>query len=62
MSTLADIFQMNQELLWFTTIAVDLTFAPEIWGGVLATVLGTMLAGMAVYKREMAQLFKDLET
>ena len=27
MSTLADIFQMNQELLWFTTIAVDLTFA-----------------------------------
>jgi len=27
MSTLADIFQINQELLWFTTIAVDLTFA-----------------------------------
>ncbi|GIT21413.1 MAG: queuosine precursor transporter [Pseudohongiellaceae bacterium] len=27
MSTLADIFQMNQELLWFATIAVDLTFA-----------------------------------
>ena len=27
MSTLADIFQMNKELLWFTTIAVDLTFA-----------------------------------
>ena len=27
MLTLADIFQMNQELLWFTTIAVDLTFA-----------------------------------
>ncbi len=30
--------------------------------GVLATVLGTMLAGLAVYKREMAQLFKELET
>ena len=30
--------------------------------GVLATVLGTILAGRAIYKREMAQLFKELET
>ena len=30
--------------------------------GVLATVLGTMMAGRAVYKREMAQLFKEMET
>ncbi|GIS73037.1 MAG: hypothetical protein CM1200mP10_26140 [Candidatus Neomarinimicrobiota bacterium] len=30
--------------------------------GVLATVLGTVLAGRAIYKREMAQLFKELET
>jgi putative ABC transport system permease protein len=30
--------------------------------GTLATVLGTMLAGRAIYKREMAQLFKELET
>ncbi len=30
--------------------------------GVLATVLGTMLAGRGIYKREMAQLFKELET
>jgi len=29
--------------------------------GVVATVLGTMLAGIAIYKREMAQLFKELE-
>lgn len=29
--------------------------------GVLATVLGTMLAGWAIYKREMAELFKELE-
>ena len=29
--------------------------------GVLATVLGTMLAGLAIYKREMSQLFKELE-
>ena len=30
--------------------------------GVLATALGTMLAGLAIYRREMAQLFKELET
>ena len=29
--------------------------------GILATVFGTMLAGRAIYKREMAQLFKELE-
>ena len=29
--------------------------------GILATVLGTMLAGRAIYKREMAQLFKEFE-
>ena len=30
--------------------------------GVLATVLGAMLAGFAIYKREMSQLFKELES
>ena len=29
--------------------------------GVCATVLGTMLASRVIYKREMAQLFKELE-
>ena len=29
--------------------------------GVIATVLGAMLSGIAIYKREMAQLFKELE-
>ena len=29
--------------------------------GILATVFGTMLAGRAIYNREMAQLFKELE-
>ena len=29
--------------------------------GVIATLLGNMLAGVAIYKREMAQLFKELE-
>ena len=33
-----------------------------IMPGILATVFGTMLAGRAIYKREMAQLFKELET
>ena len=28
--------------------AVDLTFAPEIWGGVLATVLGTLIIVIAI--------------
>tara|TARA_B100000959_G_scaffold222640_1_gene235730 strand:+ start:1196 stop:2479 length:1284 start_codon:yes stop_codon:yes gene_type:complete len=30
--------------------------------GILATMFGTMLAGHAIYKREMAQLFKELES
>ena len=30
--------------------------------GILATLLGTMLAGRGIYKREMVQLFKELET
>jgi len=30
--------------------------------GVLSTVVGTMLAGIGIYKRETAQLFKELET
>ena len=29
--------------------------------GIFATVFGTMLAGRAIYKREMSQLFKELE-
>ena len=29
--------------------------------GVIATVLGTMLSGVSIYRREMAQLFKELE-
>ena len=30
--------------------------------GVLATLFGTILAGRAIYKRETAQLFKELES
>jgi putative ABC transport system permease protein len=47
--------------IFYAQVTTDL-FYIGFFPGVLATVLGTMLAGMAVYKREMAQLFKDLET
>ena len=47
--------------IFYTQVTPDLFYIGFI-PGVLATVLGTMLAGMAIYKREMAQLFKELET
>ena len=47
--------------IFYTQVTPDLFYIGFI-PGVLATVLGTMLAGIAIYKREMAQLFKELET
>ena len=47
--------------VFYAQVTSDL-FYIGFFPGVLATVFGTMLAGVAVYKREMAQLFKDLET
>ncbi len=47
--------------IFYAQVTPDLYYIGFI-PGVLATVLGTMLAGLAVYKREMAQLFKELET
>ena len=41
---LEQIFDINKE----AHSAVDLTFAPEIWGGVLATVLGTLIIVIAI--------------
>ncbi len=46
--------------IFYAQVTPDLFYIGFI-PGVLATVLGTMLAGLAVYKREMAQLFKELE-
>ena len=47
--------------IFYSKVTPDLFYVGFI-PGLLATVLGTMLAGLAIYKREMAQLFKELET
>ena len=47
--------------VFYAQVTPDLLYIGFV-PGVLATVLGTMLAGLAIYKREMAQLFKELET
>ena len=47
--------------IFYAKITPDLYYIGFI-PGLIATVLGTMLAGLAIYKREMAQLFKDLES
>jgi putative ABC transport system permease protein len=46
--------------IFYAQVTPDLFYIGFI-PGVFATVLGTMLAGRAIYKREMAQLFKELE-
>jgi len=47
--------------VFYTKVTPDLYYIGFI-PGVLATVFGTMLAGRAIYKREMAQLFKEFES
>ena len=47
--------------IFYAQVTPDLFYVGFL-PGVLATVLGTMLAGLAIYKRETAQLFKELET
>ena len=47
--------------VFYAKITPDLYYIGFI-PGLIATVLGTMLAGIAIYKREMAQLFKELES
>ena len=47
--------------IFYAQITPDLFYIGFL-PGVLATVLGTMLAGLAIYRREMSQLFKELET
>ena len=46
--------------IFYAKVTPDL-FYIGFFPGVLATVFGTMLAGLAIYKREMSQLFKELE-
>ena len=38
------------------------TFYVGILPGIFASLLGTALAGRGIYKRELSQLFKELET
>ena len=47
--------------VFYSKVTPDL-FYVGLLPGLLATILGTMLAGLAIYRREMAQLFKELET
>ena len=47
--------------IFYAQVTPDLLYI-GVFPGVLATVFGTMLAGLAIYKREMSQLFKELET
>ncbi|MFL2983585.1 MAG: ABC transporter permease [Candidatus Neomarinimicrobiota bacterium] len=47
--------------VFYAKVTPDLYYIGFI-PGVIATVFGTMLAGLSIYKREMAQLFKELET
>lgn len=51
---------MMMSTVFYAKVTPDLFFIGII-PGVLATVLGAMLAGRAIYKRETAQLFKELE-
>ncbi len=46
--------------IFYAQVTPDLYYIGFI-PGLIATVLGTMLAGLAIYKREMSQLFKELE-
>jgi putative ABC transport system permease protein len=47
--------------IFYSKVTPDLFYIGFL-PGLLATVLGTMLAGLAIYKREMSQLFKELES
>ena len=45
---IADFFLRNFDVDLSNPDAIDLTFAPEIWGGVLAMVLGTLIIVIAI--------------
>jgi putative ABC transport system permease protein len=47
--------------IFYAKVTPDLLYIGFL-PGLIATVLGTMLAGLAIYKREMSQLFKELES
>ena len=63
-------YSKGLDALTSSNIAMPNIFYPQVTNqlfylgfipGIFATVLGTMLASRVIYKREMAQLFKELE-
>ncbi len=54
----------NSSLMISNVIRAQVTFGSFIIGfapGIIATVLGTSIAGIGIYKRQTSQLFKELE-
>jgi putative ABC transport system permease protein len=54
----------NSSLMMSNILRTQVSFGSYIIGfapGIIATVLGTSIAGIGIYKRETAQLFKELE-
>ena len=45
----------------FRTVVTPATFYVGFVPGLFATVIGTALAGIGIYKRKTAQLFKELQ-
>lgn len=61
----ASVFSRNSTLLSEDIIYTSIDLPAALAGfipGILSTILGSALAGLAVFKRQTAQLFKELET
>ncbi|GAB1366990.1 MAG TPA: FtsX-like permease family protein [Candidatus Cloacimonas sp.] len=61
----ASVFSRNSSLLSEDIIYTSIEFSTALAGfvpGILSTLLGAALAGLAVFRRQTAQLFKELET
>ena len=54
----------NSALMISSVYRAQVTFGSFVIGfapGIISTVLGTSIAGIGIYKRQTAQLFKELE-
>lgn len=55
----------NSSMMMSNVIRAEITWVTYFIGfipGILSTLLGAALAGVGIYKRQTAQLFKELET